>query len=176
MLRIGPLPFVLVASLSGWVAAAPDKPTPTPTPKATPSPKKPKDAPKRVFTNDDLEAGRDKPSKVQDASATGGATRWEEPPTPPPEPQPESTEPADTRTEEQRRIDEVEAQVKGLDDQAKQLLWAYLQSTDTNEILRLKAEQQEVLDQLEVAKAELARLKGQAASGEPTPTPTPPPG
>ena len=83
----------------------------------------------------------------------------------------------DTRTEEQRRIEEVEANVKALDAQAKELLWTYLQSTDTNEILRLKAEQQEVLDRLEAAKAELARLKGQATgSSGPTPEPTRPPG
>jgi hypothetical protein len=65
--------------------------------------------------------------------------------------------------------------VKALDEQANQLLWEYLQSTDTNEILRLKAEQKEVLDRLEAAKAELARLRGEAGVG-PAPTPTRQPG
>ena len=79
--------------------------------------------------------------------------------------------------EEGRRIEEQEAQREGLDERAKELLWQYLQSTDTNEIIRLKAEQQEVLDQLEAAKAELARLRGEATgSRRPRPTPTRQPG
>jgi hypothetical protein len=84
----------------------------------------------------------------------------------------------DPRTEDERRIADAEANVKALDEQAKQLLWEYLQSTDTNEIMRLKAEQQQVLEQLEAAKAELARLKatGEGAPAGPTPTPTRLPG
>ena len=66
--------------------------------------------------------------------------------------------------------------MKALDDQANQLLWLYLQSNDTNEILRMKAEQQEVLERLKEAKAELARLKGEAGAGGPAPTPTREPG
>jgi hypothetical protein len=88
--------------------------------------------------------------------------------------QPARDEPAaeDPRADEARRIQEAEEQVKALDDQANQLLWLYLGSTDTNEILRLKAEQQEVLDRLKAAKADLARLKGEAGSDTPLPTPT----
>ena len=180
MLRPGPLLFVLLLSLSGWTPAAAQaakpkpKPTPTPAPTATPEAKKPKDAPKRVFTNDDLEAFREKPSAVQDLSAVG---------MPPPLSAPANAEPAqdaptpeDPRAEQERRIQEQEAQVKALDDQANQLLWLYLQSSDTNEILRLKAEQQEVLDRLKQAKADLARLKGEAGSDAPAPTPTRQPG
>lgn len=177
MLRYRFLPFVVVASLSGWVMAAPVEPkaTPTPAPKATPSAKK---TPKRAFTNDDLEAGREKPSPVQDLSATGATM-------PPPyepavtqenTPPEEAAQGGDTPTDA-ARIEEAEANVKALDAQAKELLWAYLQSTDSNEILRLKAEQQEVLDRLEAAKADLARLKGQATgSSGPAPEPTRPPG
>lgn len=47
---------------------------------------------------------------------------------------------------------QAEEHVKELDSQAQTLLWQYLQSTDTYEILRLKAEQQEILDQLPDAK------------------------
>jgi hypothetical protein len=177
VLRSGSLLLVLAAALAGWATAAPEvpKPTPTPTPRSSTAVKKPKDAPKRVFTNDDLEATKDKPSAVQDLSATGGATTMPAEPVRPPETPDEPTPPTDTRTEEERRIAEAEATVKALDEQANQLLWEYLQSTDTNEILRLKAEQQEVLDRLEAAKAELARLKGEAGSGPP-PTPTRQPG
>jgi hypothetical protein len=181
VLRSGPLLFVLLLSLSGWTPAAAQaakpkpKPTPTPAPTATPEAKKPKDAPKRVFTNDDLEAFREKPSAVQDLSAVGMP--------PPPiepvsgsEPAQDAPPPEDARTEQQRRIEEAEAEVKALDDQANQLLWLYLQSSDTNEILRLKAEQQEVLDRLKQTKADLARLKGEAGSDAPAPTPTRQPG
>lgn len=172
MLRSGPFLLVLLLSASGGIelADAADKPKPTATPTATPGARKPKEAPKRVFTNDDLEAGRDKPSAVQDLSATGM------PPAPyePMDAQPARDEPAaeDPRADEARRIQEAEEQVKALDDQANQLLWLYLGSTDTNEILRLKAEQQEVLDRLKAAKADLARLKGEASSDTPLPTPT----
>ena len=53
------------ASLAGAQAA---RPTPRPTP--TPAPKRKE--PPRVFTNDDLEAARKRPSNVQDLSATPG--------------------------------------------------------------------------------------------------------
>jgi hypothetical protein len=180
VLRSGSLALVLAAALAGWATAGPEapKPTPTPTPRSSPTPsaKKPGDAPKRVFTNDDLEATKDKPSAVQDLSATGGATTMPaEPVRPPDTPDEPAPEPTDTRTEEERRLQEAEATVKALDEQANQLLWEYLQSTDTNEILRLKAEQKEVLDRLEAAKAELARLRGEAGVGPP-PTPTRQPG
>jgi hypothetical protein len=120
--------------------------------------------PKRVFTNDDLEAGRDKPSAVQDLSATGTTVRPEAPLPNPDSQAQEVATPVDPRTEQERRIADAEAQVKSLDAQANELLWMYLQSTDTNEIMRLKAEQQEVLDRLKEARAELARLKGEAGS------------
>jgi hypothetical protein len=129
-----------------------------------------------VFTNDDLETARKKGGGVQDLRATGGEPY--EPPdaapevsAPPPEPTPEPDPQA-------QRMRELEAEIKNLDEGAKALLWQYLQSTDTNEILRLKAEQQDVLNRLEEAKAELARLKGEATgpAAAPTATPTPPPG
>lgn len=50
------------------------------------------------------------------------------------------------------RAKQAEDHVKDLDSQAQTLLWQYLQSTDTYEILRLKAEQQEILDQIPDAK------------------------
>ncbi|HET9315965.1 MAG TPA: hypothetical protein VFQ51_10265 [Vicinamibacteria bacterium] len=168
--------FLLLLSLSGSVpsAAAADKPKPTATPTATPAAQKPQGTSKRVFTNDDLEAGRDKPSAVQDLSATGVAPAPDEPMDA--EPARDEPAPEDPGADQARRIKEAEEQVKALDDQANQLLWLYLGSTDTNEILRLKAEQQEVLDRLKAAKADLARLKGEAGSDGPAPTPTPPPG
>ena len=49
-------------------------------------------------------------------------------------------------------VAEAERRVQELDSRAQELLWQYLQSTDTNEILSLKAEQQEVLDQLPEAR------------------------
>jgi hypothetical protein len=180
VLRAGFLPLVLILSLSGWASAATEAgkpkatPTPTPAPTATPAAKKPKAAPKRAFTNDDLEAFRDKPSAVQDLSATGM-------PPPPDEPLASSESaqdaipPDDPRTDQEKRIQEAEGMVKALDDQANQILWLYLQSNDTNEILRLKAEQQEVLERLKEAKAELARLKGEGGDA-PAPSPTRPPG
>lgn len=140
------------------------KPPPTPRPKATP----------RVFTNDDLEASKDK-GNVQDLQATG-VEPYEppepiaDPPTPPPEPTPEP----DPRVQ---RIGELEKEIQTLDASAKAILWQYLQSGDSNEILRLKAEQQAMLERIEAAKAELAELKGEAIGPRlPTPTPTPPPG
>jgi hypothetical protein len=173
VVRSGPLPFVLLLSLSGWaLAAEAAKPKPTPTPTATPATKKP--PPKRVFTNDDLEAAREKPSAVQDLSAVGMPQTYEPPANA--EPAQDAPPAEDPRAEQARRVQEAEEQVKALDDQANQLLWLYLQSTDTNEILRLKAEQQEVLDRLKEAKAELARLKGEAGSDAPAPTPTRQPG
>jgi hypothetical protein len=50
------------------------------------------------------------------------------------------------------QLAEAEAHVKDMDSQAQALLWQYLQSTDTYEILRLKAEQQEIFDQIPDAK------------------------
>jgi hypothetical protein len=50
------------------------------------------------------------------------------------------------------QVTQAEEHAKDLDSRAQTLLWQYLQSTDTNEILSLKAEQQEVLDQLPDAK------------------------
>ena len=136
-----------------------------------------KKAPK-VYTNDDLEATSERPSAVQNATAQGA------PPPPPPRepstrdetsPEPTPLSPSQEISEQDRRIKEAEENIKALDQAANALLWQYLQSTDTYEILRLKGEQQEILDQLEKAKAELARLKGES-TGMPTATPTPPPG
>jgi len=49
-------------------------------------------------------------------------------------------------------VSSAEAKVKDLESQAQSLLWQYLQSTDTNEILRLKADQQDIIDQIPDAK------------------------
>jgi hypothetical protein len=169
VLRFRLLPFALVALLSSWDSASAAEPKPTPTPAAKKA--KEKEKPKRVFTNDDLEATKDKPSAVQDLTATG-MVRQDEPVRPAPqasEPEAPAT-PEDPRSEEERRIDEVAATVKDLDDRANALLWQYLQSTDTYEIMRLKAEQQEVLDQLAAARAELARLKGEPVAPRAEPT------
>jgi hypothetical protein len=168
----------LVLSLLGaasLVAAQAARPTPRPTP-----PPKRKEGPPRVFTNDDLEAARKRPSNVQDLSATSGTTdsgyaagasRAPEAPTPVPTPAPPSAE-----EEQRQQIAAAEERVKALDQRAKEILWQYLRSDDTNEILALKAEQKQVMDELESAKAELARLRGEQPSGTPTPEPTPIPG
>ena len=50
------------------------------------------------------------------------------------------------------QVTQAQDHAKELDQQAQTLLWQYLQSTDTYEILRLKAEQQEILDQIPDAK------------------------
>ena len=147
--------------------------------KAKPKEKEKEKAPPKVYTNDDLEATSTRPSNVQNATAQGA-----EPYNPPPEPDaPPAEEPpppapeGPQMTEEERQIKEAEETVKSLEQTANALLWQYLQSGDTNEILRLKEEQRGVLEQLEQAKADLARLKGQATTPPPpTPAPTPPPG
>jgi hypothetical protein len=171
-------PLVLAAALAlvaPLAAAQAPRPSPTPRPpaRATTVP------PKRVFTNDDLEESRKRPSAVQDLQAKEGTVGYEHadesseprPAQPTPEPTPSYEE------QQQQQIAAAEEQVRQLDQRAKDLLWQYLQSTDTNEILRLKAEQQEVLNQLEAAKAELARLRGEApAGGGPPPEPTRQPG
>jgi hypothetical protein len=164
--------------LAGGAVAQTPKPRPTPTPAARPS-APPRKAPPRVFTNDDLEATKDKPSAVQDLTATGGETAYEHAPEnsaasePAPTPNPNEPPPL---TPEQERIQQLQNDIAGLDAQAKQLLWQQLQSTDTYEIMRLKTEQQGVLDQLETAKAELARLRGEGPPATATPEPTREPG
>lgn len=153
-----------------------------PSPRPTPAPKRKDGAPPRVFTNDDLEAARKKPSNVQDLTATqdSGSTQGgystgvgTAPGAPAAEPTPVAPS-ADDQLRQQ--IAAAEERVRALDGRAKELLWQTLQSTDTYEILRLKEEQKGVLDELEQAKAELARLRGEQPSGSPTPEPTPAPG
>jgi hypothetical protein len=174
------LPILVLASvfLAEVAVAQAPKPRPTPTPAARPS-APPRKAPPRVFTNDDLEATKDKPSAVQNLTATGGETAYdhapESSPAPEPAPTPDPNAPPPL-TPEQERIQQLQNDIAGLDAQAKQLLWQQLQSTDTNEILRLKAEQQGVLDQLETARAELARLRGEGPPATATPEPTREPG
>jgi hypothetical protein len=164
----------LLAAGGSAVAAQASKPTPRSSPPAK------RKEPPRVFTNDDLEESRKKPSNVQDLSATpgttdsgylAGASAVPEGPAAQPTPVPPSPE-----DEHRAQIAAAEERIKALDERAKQLLWQYLQSTDTNEILALKAEQKQVLDELESAKADLARLRDQQPSGTPTPEPTRPRG
>lgn len=166
------VPVALAAAVLGAQPAKP-RPSPTPTPPA-------RKAPPRVFTNDDLEESRKKPSAVQNLAATGGTTSYEHAsevaePLVTPTPDPDEKPPL---SPEQERIEQLEKDIAALDAQAKQLLWQYLQSTDTNEILRLKAEQQGILDQLAASKAELARLReqGPATPAPVEPNPTRPPG
>jgi hypothetical protein len=170
--------FASLLGLTAWGLAA-QSTGKAPTPKASPAASKtptPTPAP-RVFTNDDLEAAKKKGGAVQDLKATG--TEPYEPEPPLEEPQLPTPEPTPELDPAAQRIADLEAQIKTLDESAKALLWGYLQSTDTNEILRIKAEQQEILNQLDAARAELAQLKGEAAGAPPavpTATPTPPPG
>lgn len=161
LLAVSALPLVSAG-------AADKKKKPAPAPSASP----------RVYTNDDLEAARKSGAPVQDLKAVGGELDY---PSSDPSSRTavESSEglespPPPDATEE--RIRTLEQQAKDLDDQAKQLLWAYLQSTDTNEILQLKAQQQEVINQLEATKAEIARLRGDPNAPPAPPPPTPPPG
>lgn len=168
--------LVLVASSAG---AQSPQPSPKPRgeagkPRATPVP------PKRVFTNDDLEESRKKPSAVQDLQAKEGTVKYEhareDAPNPSSEPTPDPT--PTFEEQHQQQVAAAEEQVRQLDERAKELLWQYLQSNDTNEISRLKAEQQQVLNQLEAAKADLERVRGAAprpGSG-PAPEPTRQPG
>lgn len=163
------VPFALAA------AAATPQATPTPTAKPSPRPSPKASGTPRVFTNEDLEAGRQKPSAVQDLRATGGE------PYVAPEPLPDVVAPSPTETPEPdpraQRLAELEAEVKSLDESAKALLWQYLQSGDTNEILRLKAEQEAILARLEEAKKQLAELKGEyVPPATPESPATPPPG
>lgn len=146
-----------------------------------PSPKPAKKEPPRVFTNDDLEAARKRPSNVQDLSATSGDSGntpggyANVPAAPEPSSEPTPTPPPSADEQLRQQIAGVEERIKSLDERAKQILWQYLQSTDTNEILALKAEQKQILEEIDSAKAELARLRGEQPT-TPTPDPTPPPG
>jgi hypothetical protein len=142
-------------------------------PKAKPREK----SPPRVFTNDDLEEARKRPSAVQDLQAKDGTVGYEHAdsapaadsqPTPPPTPTFEE--------QQQGEIAAAEARLRDLEARAKELLWQQLQSTDTYEIMRLKTEQQDVLAQIETAKAELARLRGEGPPATATPEPTREPG
>jgi hypothetical protein len=167
--------LALAAPIVAQAQAA--RPSPSPAaakPKATPVP------PKRVFTNEDLEEGRKKPSAVQDLQAKGGTVGYvhanESAPSAGPAPTPEPTPTYEEQLQQQ--IAAAEQRVRDLDARAKELLWQYLQSTDTSEINRLKAEQQEVLNELEAAKADLARIKGEPPppGGGSAPEPTRQPG
>jgi hypothetical protein len=171
---------VLLLSVASASLAAAQSARPTPRPTAVP--KRKDGAPPRVFTNDDLEAARKKPSNVQDLSATqdGGATeggyatgvgRAPEAPAAEPTPTPPSAE-----DQLRQQIAATEERLKSLDERAKQLLWQILQSTETNQILSLKADQQQVLEEIESVKLELARLRGEQPPAAPTPEPTPIPG
>ena len=162
---------VAIACVASMAAAQAPHPSPTPRPAAKP-PRPTPVPPKRVFTNDDLEESRKRPSAVQDLQAKEGTVGYEHAegsPEPSPAFQP-TPEPTPTQEEQnQQQIAAAEEQVRQLDAQAKELLWRQLQSTDTYEIMRLKQEQQEVLNQLEAAKAELARIRGEAPAGGGTP-------
>jgi hypothetical protein len=133
--------------------------------------------PPRVFTNDDLEQARKRPSAVQDLQAKDGTVGYEHAgsasvpdpqPTPPPTPTFEE--------QQQGEIAAAEQRLRDLEARAKELLWQQLQSTDTYEIMRLKTEQQDILAQIETAKAELARLRGEGPPSTATPEPTREPG
>lgn len=160
--------------------ASAQAPSPSPTPRPAAKPARPPNVPppKRVFTNDDLEEARKRPSAVQDLQAKEGTVGYEHAdgsePSPVVQPTPEPTPSQDEQRQQQ--IAAAEESVRQLDAQAKELLWRQLQSTDTYEIMRLRQEQQEVLNQLEAAKAELARIRGEAPAGGATPEPTRQPG
>lgn len=169
---------VVLLSVPALPAQSTSAPAAEKTRKEKARPKEKEKAPPKVYTNDDLEATGTRPSNVQNATAQGA-----EPYSPPPAAAnvpDQSSEPPPTgpqMTEQEARIKELEETIKSLEADAKAILWQYLQSGDTNEILRLKAQQQGILEQIEQTKAELARVKGEAGSGPPpTTTPTPPPG
>ena len=164
----------LVASALAFAASlfAAQSPAPSPKPRAEAGKPRPTPvSPKRVFTNDDLEESRKKPSAVQDLQAKEGTVGYEhareDAPSPSSEPTPEPT--PTFEEQHQQQVAAAEEQVRQLDERAKELLWQYLQSNDTNEINRLKAEQQQVLNQLEAAKADLARAQGRASSSRQRP-------
>jgi hypothetical protein len=128
--------------------------------------------PPKSYTNDDLrkpdEAASPAPPKA------GAARKQAATPAPPPPPEPPPPAPVDTRSTAeqldegswreraaQRRaaVKGLEEQVKELDAEAGRLLWQSLQSTDTNEIMALRAQQQEVLTSLEAARKALVEAK-----------------
>jgi hypothetical protein len=148
------------------------KPGPSPTPrKETPS-----------YTGDDLDrlAGRkpgETPSKPPVAAPTPPpASRAEETSVPdiPVQPVDENAESpeasggswADRAQAMREAVTQAEERVKELDSQAQALLWEYLQSTDTNEILRLKAEQQAILDQIPEARKSVEEARKALADFE----------
>jgi hypothetical protein len=113
----------------GEAPAKPKAPQPAPVPEATPNP-----------NGVDENALPDIPIRHVDENAPAGSVdlpgaSW-----------------ADRAQAMHDAVEQAETRVKDLDSQAQALLWQYLQSTDTYEILRLKAEQQEILDQIPDAK------------------------
>ena len=164
-------PTAVAVLVAGAAMAQQPKPSPSPSPKtkATPS-----------FNDQDLDrlAGRE-PGQPQDkakkpppstmpsgaAAPEGNRVNESEAPVPEASPGPRAVESgaegntapgspawADRAQAMRDAAAEAEKHVQDLESQAQALLWQYLQSTDTNEILRLKAEQQEILDQIPDAK------------------------
>ncbi|HWX23961.1 MAG TPA: hypothetical protein VN083_02925 [Vicinamibacteria bacterium] len=117
----------------------------------------------KVYTNEDLRSGKPKGTKEGSSGAS-------EPSAPQPL-EPESTRRRPNAGSEAEQIwrekgkaahdtlKQAEERLASLDSQASRLLGQRIQSTDTNEILRLAAEQQGVLDEMERTKQEIAAAK-----------------
>jgi hypothetical protein len=61
--------------------------------------------------------------------------------------------------EARERVALAEANVKALDEEASRILWAKIQSTDSNEIMQLEEERLRTVTQLETARGELAEAR-----------------
>jgi hypothetical protein len=112
--------------------------------------------PAKAYTNDDLAHGQTtKKDKTAEGENTAAAAFTPESSAPNGRRAEASSAEKTWRARAQSARDAVKAaegKVTSLDDQAKLLLTRRIQSTDTNEILRLMSEQRDVLDQIETAK------------------------
>ena len=111
----------------------------------------------QTYTNDDLDHGVKKSASPSPAPPAQTASTNEAPPLPSPNKEEASWR---SRAESARNgVKQAESKVASLEAQAQDLLTKRLLSTDTNEILRLSAEQKDVLDQIGPAKEEVETAK-----------------
>ena len=159
--------------------AAPPTRTPTPRPSATPQPTvtiRPTSSPRpsaspHVYSNKDLPEQPSPSPEAEGKKDQKDQKAQKAPPAPTPEPTPDAAAQA-LEAERQRMAAEeagwrnragaaretvrtADAEVTRLQDEAARIANRILMSTDTNEILRLRAEQQKVQASLEAARAGL---------------------
>jgi hypothetical protein len=148
--------------------------SPSPSPQASPAP--------RVFTDEDLPGSAEAARKAREKAAEQGPGKAQPSPaasaTPTPEPTP-AVETEEERAVEQDRVRRVQeesswrqrmnevrsiltatrSKITDLEERAERLAGEILMSTDTNQILRLRAEQRTVQEGIESAKADVVKAQ-----------------